>query len=141
MQVTQLDALTYVGPQISVANMDDLRRLKIKTVIVARPEGETADQPDISAIREAADALGITIHQIPVVPGNVTSEDALAYATIIAGAGHPVFSYCRSGMRAASLWALRAAKQGQSPDEILHMAKTAGFDLSALTDQLTTKAA
>lgn len=44
MQITQLDAQTYVGPQISIANLNDLKRSKVKTVVMARPEGETADQ-------------------------------------------------------------------------------------------------
>ena len=141
MQFTQLDALTYVGKQISVANLNDLKRMNFKTVIVARPEGETADQPAISEVRDAADALGITVHQISVVPGNITDADARAFRAITSEADHPVFAYCRSGMRATSLWALCAAEQGQSPDEILRIAKAAGFDLAALVARLSTNAA
>lgn len=140
MQITQLDALNYVGPQISVADMEDLKLLQIRTVIVARPEGETADQPTISTLRTAADALGITVHQIPVVSGNISDDDVRAYGAITSAAGHPVFAYCRSGMRATSLWALTAAKQGQSLDEILLRAKAAGFDLSALAGRLAAQA-
>ena len=79
MQITQLDAQTYVGPQISIANLNDLKRLNVKTVVVARPEGETADQIAISEVRDAADALGITVHQIPVVPGNIADADVRAF--------------------------------------------------------------
>ena len=86
MQFTQLDALTYVGKQISVANLNDLKRMNFKTVIVARPEGEAADQPTISELRDAAEALGITVHQIPVVPGNIADADVF---------GHFVLSYQR----------------------------------------------
>ena len=132
MQITQLDAQTYVGPQISITNLNDLKRLNVKTVIVARPEGETADQTAISEVRDAADALGITVHQIPVVPGNIADADVRAFRAIASEATHPVFACCRSGMRATSLWALSAAEQGQSPDEILRMAKAAGFDLNPL---------
>ena len=140
MQFTQLDALTYVGKQISVANLNDLKRMNVKTVIVARPEGETADQPAISELRDAAEALGITVHQIPVVPGNISDADVFAFRAITSEAGHPVFAYCRSGMRASSLWALSAAEQGQSPDEILRMAKAAGFDLNPLLARLSINA-
>jgi sulfide:quinone oxidoreductase len=141
MQITQLDALTYVGPQISIANLDDLKRLNIRTVIALRPEGETADQPTISALRDAASALGVSVHQIPVISGNITDDDVHAYGAIISGTNGPVLAYCRSGMRATSLWALTAAEQGQSPDEILRMAKAAGFDLSALAGRLAAQAA
>jgi sulfide:quinone oxidoreductase len=141
MQFTQLDALTYVGKQISVANLNDLKRMNVKTVIVARPEGETADQPAISELRDAAEALGITVHQIPVVPGNISDADVFAFRAITSEAGHPVFAYCHSGMRATSLWALSAVEQGQSPDKILRMAHAAGFDLTAVAARLATNAA
>ncbi|MEH6521751.1 TIGR01244 family sulfur transferase [Sulfitobacter sp.] len=141
MQITQLDALTYVGPQISIADVEDLKRLKIRTVIVARPEGETADQLTISEVHASADTLGITVHQIPVISGKITDEDVRAYGAITSAAGHPVLAYCRSGIRATSLWALNAAEQGQSPEEFLRRAKAAGFDLSGLADRLAAQAA
>ena len=141
MQITQLDAQTYVGPQISIANLNDLKRLNVKTVVVARPEGETADQTAISEVRDAAYALGINVHQIPVVPENIADADVRAFRAIASEADHPVFVYCRSGMRATSLWALSAAEQGQSPDEISCMAKAAGFDLNPLLARLSTSAA
>jgi sulfide:quinone oxidoreductase len=133
--------MTYVGKQISVANLNDLKRMNVKTVIVARPEGETADQPAISELRDAAEALGITVHQIPVVPGNISDADVFAFRAITSEAGHPVFAYCHSGMRATSLWALSAVEQGQSPDKILRMAHAAGFDLTAVAARLATNAA
>lgn len=141
MQITQLDALTYVGPQISVADMVNLRRYKTGTIVVARPEGETGDQPTISAIREAADAFGITVRQIPVVAGSITDEDVCAYGAITSGTDGPIFAYCRSGMRATSLWALNAAEQGHAPDDILRVARNANFDLSALAPRLADYAA
>lgn len=136
MQITQIDALTYVGPQIAVADMGDLSRLKVGTIVVTRPEYETKDQPTIAAIREAADAVGITVHQIPVVPGSITDDDVRAYGAIISGTDRPVLAYCRSGLRATSLWALNAAMQGLAPDDVLQAARNANFDLSALAPRL-----
>ena len=141
MRITQLDAQTYVGPQITAADMGSLRQLKVGTVIVARPEGETGDQPAISVIRQAADAFGIAVHQIPVVSGNITDDDVRTYAALIAGTDTPIFAYCRSGMRATSLWALNAVEKGQSPNEILRMAKAAGFDLTPWLARLSVNAA
>jgi sulfide:quinone oxidoreductase len=92
-------------------------------------------------VRDAAYALGITVHQIPIVPENIADADVRAFRAIASEADHPVFVYCRSGMRATSLWALSAAEQGQSPDEILRIAKTAGFDLNPLLTRLSINAA
>jgi sulfide:quinone oxidoreductase len=52
----------------------------------------------------------------------------------------PIFAYCRSGMRATALWALHQAQFGQSVDDILAAAKSAGHDLTALTPRLSTAA-
>jgi sulfide:quinone oxidoreductase len=141
MQITQLDALTYVGPQIIAADMASLKRLNVGTIIVARPEGETDDQPAISTIRQAADAFGIAVHQIPVVSGNITDDDVSAYVAMTAGTDTSIFAYCRSGMRATSLWALSAAKAGHAPDDILRVARDANFELSALAPRLDDHAA
>jgi sulfide:quinone oxidoreductase len=136
MQITQLDALTYVGPQISIADIESLKRLGIRIIVVARPEGEAGDQPEISAIREAANTFGITVHQIPVIPGNITDDDVRAFGAVTADVSHPVFAYCRSGMRASSLWALNAAARGRSLEDILRATSNANHDLTALTPRL-----
>ena len=141
MQITQLDAQTYVGPQISIANLNDLKRLNVKTVVVARPEGETADQTCYIRSARRRGCFGHHCSPDPVVPGNIADADVRAFRAIASEADHPVFAYCRSGMRATSLWALSAAEQGQSPDEILRMAKAAGFDLAPLLARLSVNAA
>ena len=141
MQITQIDALTYVGPQISVADMQELSLLGVRRIVVARPEGEERGQPAISEICTAAAAFDIRVHQIPVVPGQITDDDVRAFGEIIRGTSDPIFAYCRSGMRATSLWALNAAAQGQAVDRILYDARIAKFDLTGLTARLTENAA
>jgi sulfide:quinone oxidoreductase len=141
MQVTQLDALTYVGPQITFADMAGLAGLGVKTIIVARPEGEDGDQPEISTIRNAAEDYDIVVHQIPVVPGCLADDQVLTFGTIKSAVDHPVFAYCRSGMRATSLWALNAAARGGSIDDILLAAGNANYDLRPLAPRLSASAA
>lgn len=141
MQMSQLDAHTYVGPQISVADLADIAALGVRTIIVARPEGEEIGQPKISDIREAADAFGIRVHHIPVISGNMTDDDVSAFDAATTGTTHPVLAYCRSGMRAASLWALSAAAKGRSRHSILLAARNANYDLSNLSPRLVASAA
>ncbi len=136
MQISQLDALTFVGPQISIAEMQALDRIQIGTIIVARPESEAEDQPTLSEICTAASAFGIEVHQIPVAPGKITDEDIRQFSALTSNLAQPVFAYCRSGMRATSLWALNQAAAGRPIDEILAAASAANFDLSALTPRL-----
>ena len=139
MQIIQLDALTFVGPQILPSDLPELKRRGICKIIVTRPEGETDDQPAICEIERAANAVDIEVYQIPVVSGGIIDQDASAFSALVANLDGPVFAYCRSGMRATSLWALDQAQKGQSPEVILSIAKTAGFDLGALMPRLATQ--
>lgn len=139
MQITQLDALTFVGPQILLSDITELKRRGVCKIIVTRPEGETDDQPAISEVTRAANAVGIEVHQIPVEPGCITDEDASAFSEFAALTTGPIFAYCRSGMRATSLWALHQAKTGNSANSILLAAQTAGYDLSPLSPRLATQ--
>jgi uncharacterized protein (TIGR01244 family) len=139
MKIMQLDALTYVGPQISLADIAELKQRGIGKIIVARPEGETDHQPTISEITGAANAVGIEVHQIPVVPIYITDEDASTYDACVAKSSEPIFAYCRSGMRATSLWALDKAKKGHSANGILRAAHAAGYDLAPLSPRLATQ--
>ena len=141
MQITQLDALTYVGPQISLSDIAVLKRHGVCKIIVTRPEGETDDQPAISEITRAANAVGIEVHQIPVVSGQITDADVSAFDACTAQASGPIFAYCRSGMRATSLWAINKSNGGHCTDTILRVAGDAGYDLAALSPRLVTKPA
>lgn len=136
MHIMQLDALTYVGPQISVSDMPEIKRLGICKLIITRPDGETDDQPTFFDINRAANAVGIEAHQIPVVSGQITDADASAYDKLVADAAGPVLAYCRSGMRATSLWALNQAKTDHVVADIQSAAQAAGFDLTPLIPRL-----
>ncbi|MFT5797882.1 MAG: sulfide:quinone oxidoreductase [Candidatus Azotimanducaceae bacterium] len=141
MKIMQLDALTYVGPQISLSDITELKSRGVCKIIVTRPECETDDQPAISDITRVANAIGIEVHQIPVVSGFITDEDASAFGAFAALTSGPIFAYCRSGMRATSLWALHQAKTGKSANSILHAAQAAGYDLSPLSPRLAINSA
>jgi uncharacterized protein (TIGR01244 family) len=132
----KLDDMTYVGPQINVSDIKNLNRLGIRTIIIARPENETADQPEISTICETADVFGIAVYQIPIIPGNITDDQVREFNKITAKLSDPVFAYCRSGLRAISLWALNKAANGFSVDAILHISSNANYDLTALSSRL-----
>jgi len=141
MQITQLDPLTYIGPQISLEDMAEMNHMGVRTIVVARPEGEESGQPEIADIRAAAGVYGIGVHQIPVTPGNVSDANVGAFHAAMSNTTGLIFVYCRSGMRATTLWALDAATQGRPVGDILQAARKASFDLTGLIPRLTERAA
>ncbi len=112
---------------------------KFRTFINNRPDAEEPGQPSSAEIEAEARRLGVDYIHIPVVPGQVSDEQVSAFRAAISGHPGPVLAFCRSGTRAATLWALSQVGQ-HSVDEILKAAAAAGYDLSALKPRLEEKA-
>jgi sulfide:quinone oxidoreductase len=135
MKVSQLDKCIFISDQIVDSDLQDIAGKNIKTIICHRPDDEGADQPDFEEIAKQAKKLNIECHYIPVVSGKISDEDVKNFSKIYAEAPKPVLSYCRSGMRAASMWALSQADT-LGVTNVLTAGKNAGFDLSGLTSRM-----
>ena len=135
MKIANLAQDVLVADQILVDDLPALAAQGVKTIMCHRPDGEGADQPNFEEISKAAKKLKINTHYLPVVAGKISDEDVDAFAKIFVEAEKPLLGYCRSGMRAASLWALaQASSLGLS--EVLSAGKNAGYDLSGLTQRI-----
>ena len=124
-----------VSSQIRPEDLREVRRLGFQTVVVARPDDEETDQPSIAEMRNAAATAGLGFAAVPVRPGHVTDADVESFAAAMKATVGPVLGYCRTGARAATLWALNAA-DALEPDVILSSAAVAGHDLGALRARL-----
>ena len=135
MKLANLAKGVLVADQILPEDLNDLAAQGIKTIFCHRPDGEGADQPNFAEIAQAAKKLKIKMHYLPVVSGKISDADVSAFAQLFKEAQQPVLGYCRSGMRAATLWALsQGASLGLAPT--LEAGKQAGFDLSGLTERI-----
>ena len=135
MKLANLAKGVLVADQILPEDLNDLAAQGIKTIFCHRPDGEGADQPNFAEIAQAAKKLKIKTHYLPVVSGKISDADVSAFAQLFKEAQQPVLGYCRSGMRAASLWALsQGASLGLA--QTLEAGKQAGFDLSGLTQRI-----
>ena len=72
---------------------------------------------------------------IPVVPGAIDEDDVARFHAALNELQGPVLAFCRTGMRAAQLWAL-ANVGSLGADEIVDTARSAGYDLSQMRDRL-----
>lgn len=128
-----------VGGQITVADVSHLADQGFRTILVNRPDGEEAGQPDHATIADAARQYGIELRYIPIRPGEINDNAGAAMGAAIRTMPGPLFAYCRSGMRSATLWAMsQALSQAEeaSVEAILGAAAAAGYDLSALATYL-----
>jgi uncharacterized protein (TIGR01244 family) len=135
-QPKRLSDRIFVTPQVDPADLQALADAGFRSIISNRPDGEEPGQPDWATIEHAARDAGMAARHIPVTPGAMTAEEAAEFAAALSELPGPVVSFCRTGMRSASLWALSNAGK-HSPEELIRVAANAGYDISTLRDRLT----
>lgn len=110
----------FVREQISVTDVARVKASGYRTLIDLRPDGEASDQPTSAQVGAAAIAQGLTFAYLPTPHGDIPREVPDTLAKELATAQRPVLLYCRSGKRAARVWALAEASRanGASADEI-----------------------
>ncbi len=101
-------------PQINPENIAEIAQLGFKTIMNARPDHEGgAEQPSSDNIKAAAEKAGLSYVHIPVIPNNIQSHDIATCAEFILNAPTPILGFCKTGMRATSLF--NAAQQTNKP--------------------------
>lgn len=135
MKLVNLAEGIFVSDQILAEDLKEIALMGIKTIMCHRPDGEGADQPNFEELSNAAKKLKIKAHYLPVVAGKITDDEVAEFSQIFSEADKPVLGFCRSGMRASSLWAL---SQGKSLGlaKVMNAGKDAGYDLSGLTERI-----
>jgi sulfide:quinone oxidoreductase len=135
MELKVIDDTLAVAPQMQPEELAELAEQGFVAVICDRPDGEEAGQPPLDAMRAAAQDAGLAFHHLPVSGGLFPPAAIAAFGAIRRGTQGKVLAYCRTGTRAATLDAL-ANVHGLSVAERLSRAKAAGYDLSALAEQM-----
>jgi sulfide:quinone oxidoreductase len=135
MERKQLTEMLSIGPQILPDDVAALKEAGFRAIICNRPDGEGADQPSQEEMALAAQAAGVEFRYLPVTPGIVTDETADAFGKTLGELPGPVFAYCRTGTRSATLWSLSEASRRSLP-EILGSTKAAGYDMTGVARRI-----
>ncbi|MEP2532252.1 TIGR01244 family sulfur transferase [Shimia sp.] len=135
MDIKTITAQLSVSPQITPAEVRDLAAAGFRSIICNRPDGEAADQPTFEEIETAAKAAGIEARYLPIVSGKVQDEDSDEFEHALLELPGPVFAYCRTGTRSATLWSLAQAKT-MEPAAILAATKAAGYDMAGVVRRI-----
>ena len=109
------------------------------SIINCRPDDEEPGQPRSADLEASARAGRIDYHHVPVEPGRFRDADIDAFCFAMASCDKPVLAFCKSGMRAASLWALSQAGK-RTTEEILREAMACGYDLTPLVPRIEARA-
>lgn len=136
MDIRKINDSISVSPQIKLEDAHELARLGFKSIISNRPDGEENGQPTADMICMAAEAAGLEFRHIPVVASDIGDRDIALFDEAMKDLPKPILAFCRSGTRAATLWALSHAPS-LGEDAALSATKAAGYDLSQLRTRLS----
>lgn len=135
MELKQVNQDFYVAGQITVDDVAKIADQGIKTLICNRPDGEGADQPTIIEIEKAAQQYGLKVIYQPVTSGRITDQQVTEFKQLYQNAQKPVLAYCRSAMRAISLWALAEVDPSDAA-LLVEMGNKLGFNLKGLVPRI-----
>lgn len=135
MSIAKLSANFSVSPQVRLEDMAGIAASGFRAIVNNRPDDEAPDQPKSVTLEAEAKRLGLAYAHIPVVPGQMSEAQVRSLERFLGDVAGPTVGFCRTGARAASLWALAQASHG-NVQEILETAARAGHDLSSLRPRL-----
>jgi len=131
VQIQQVSDTFSVSAQLSVADVQTLAEQGIKSLICNRPDGEGADQVNVTEIETAAADAGMETVYLPVVSGNFEAGDIDAFRAAVDRLPSPIHAYCRTGTRSITLWALYQRRLGTPVSRLIADAQRCGYDLSS----------
>ncbi|WP_338503152.1 TIGR01244 family sulfur transferase [Sphingomonas kaistensis] len=135
----KLAVLTPNVTALAQPSADDIAELAergYRSIIGNRPEGESEDQPAWAELEAAASAQGLEARHLPVVMGQITDEQIAEFRNALETLPKPIAVFCRSGTRAALLWAL-ANQANLTVDERIAIAAKEGYDLEPFRQRLS----
>ncbi|TKD64247.1 TIGR01244 family phosphatase [Cobetia marina] len=129
MQIRQLESGFAIADAVTPEDLDEIARRGFHSVICNRRPGEAEDHPDDASLRERAASLGLEWCSIPVTPGDYGDADIAAFGQALDTLPTPILAFCRTGKRAANLWAqARCREAGCDIPALLDAAHAAGHD-------------
>ena len=132
MKATVVDQDFAVAPQVSAADIADMARDGVRTLINNRPDGEEPGQLPAADAAAEARKHGMTYLHIPVQTATITAADIEATAQALKTAPRPIMAHCRSGTRSYLLWAAAQVLEGKDPAQLVVRAAGDGYDIRAL---------
>ena len=130
LEIKQVTDEFSVSAQLALEDVPRLATMGIKSIICNRPDGEAADQVNVSEIQSAATEAGMEMVYLPVTAGSFSDLDVSGFLAAIERLPKPVHAYCRTGTRSLTLWSFYQRRLGVPDTQLLSTANRCGYDLS-----------
>ena len=132
--IKRIDASFSVTGQIEQSDLQSLAALGFASVICNRPDHEGGpEQPEHTAMQQAARALGLSFAYLPVATSGATPGQVQQLRELLDELPKPVLAYCRTGNRSAKLFeaATQGTREARQYDVVVVGGGSAGISVSA----------
>ena len=116
MNITAVNDVFSVSPQIQIDDLNEIAALGFKTIICNRPDHEPGAVPS-DEIGALASKNGIKFFYIPVSANSMEDKQIEKLAFLLGDVQTPILAYCRSGNRAKQLFQAAQQKNIKSSHE------------------------
>lgn len=125
-----------IGPQLAADDFAALRAAGFASVLNARPDDEAGDYLAAHEAGHRAAASGLAYAHAPAENHAIFEPEVIdRFEEALATLPAPIFAHCKSGTRAAILWALVASRY-HPVERVIATLRAAGQDLDFLEQEL-----
>ncbi|MCP5080539.1 MAG: TIGR01244 family phosphatase [Alphaproteobacteria bacterium] len=125
-----------IGPQLVPADFEALRAAGFASVLNARPDDELGAYLAAADAQKLALANGLAYVHSPTENHAIFEPDLIdRFEGALADLPNPIFAHCKTGTRAAILWALVASRH-RAVEDVIATLRAAGQDLDFLEQEL-----
>jgi len=125
-----------IGPQIAAADFAPLRAAGFASILNARPDDEDGDYLSSAEAEKLARDHGFSYFHSPTENHSIFEPEIIdRFEQALVELPTPIFSHCKSGTRAAILWALVAARH-REVEEVIATLRAAGQELDFLEQEM-----
>lgn len=136
LEIVRITPDFAIGPQITPGDIDTLRDQGYAAIINARPDDEIGTYMLADEAEPLATAAGLAYRHLPTEGYEIFETEIIdPFEAALAELPRPIFSHCKTGTRAAMLWALVAARHREVED-VIGLLRAAGQELDFLEQEL-----
>lgn len=125
-----------IGPQVSSNDFELLRAAGFASVLNARPDDESGEYLASQDAEQLALANGLAYAHCPTENHEIFETEIIdRFERALVELPKPIFAHCKTGTRAAILWAFAASRQ-YAVENVIASLRAAGQELDFLEQEL-----
>ncbi len=141
LEIVSLTPEFAIGPQISTKDFEQIRTAGFASVLNARPDDEDGTYLRSPDAEQHARTYGLSYAHCPTENHAIFEPDVIdRFEQALVELPKPIFAHCKTGTRAAILWALVASRH-RSVENVIAVLRAGGQDLDFLEQELRESAA